>query len=263
MNDKRVATAILSAVLVIAAAGVVVFFKSSATGEYAVYPNIGGQYGGVGNNPDPHTQYITFDDGVCRMYREQPQMFENWVLAKQCPLLNPGRQARKGYCYNDALVRAAVECRASPVQTVLQPPQFLTGQVTADPLQCASLAENYDSVISQTMDVSGTEKQTISAIDPCSGANVAAQRQEYIVSIPMTDYIRTVFPGNDLSGRIAGDASGQGEVRYIRCNDGTARVIVSNVPICNTLSSNVPAYNAYTAPVVPNYPNYPNYARHN
>ena len=255
MEDKHIHAVMLAVVLLIAAAGVVVFFKTSPTGEYAVYPSIGGGYGGATEFPDPHTQFITFDEGVCRIYREQPQMFELWVMQKECRNLNPGRQARKGDCYHDALVRAATECRAYPVTTSLQLPQFLTGQITADPLQCASLAENYDVVIEQTAESSGASKQTVAIVNPCTGAAEAATRTVYTPGAPMPQYVRTAFAGNDVAGFISGDENGQGEVRYVRCNTGVAKVVVSNVPICDTMPSSNLAFQqtAFTVPITPNY----------
>lgn len=257
METKHIHAVMLAAVLLIAAAGVVVFFKSSATGEYAVYPSLGGQYGGANEFPDPHTQFITFDEGVCRIYREQPQMFELWVLEKECRELNHGRQARKADCYHDALVRAATECRAYGVTTSLSVsvPAFLTGQITADSLQCASLAENYDVVVTSTAESANTPQQTVAMVDPCTGTAQAATRLDYNPGAPMREYVRTAFAGNDVAGFIEGDESGQGEVRYVRCNDGTAKVVVSNVPICNTLPSSDLSFQqtAYTVPITPNY----------
>lgn len=256
METKHIHATMLCAVLLIAAAGVVLFFKSSATGEYAVYPSFGPAYGGASEFPDPHTQFITFDEGVCRIYREQPGMFENWVFNKACPNLNPGRQARKGDCYHDALVRAATECRALPVYTAaLQPPQFLTGQITADPLQCAALAENYDVVITSTAEAAGVPLQTVAMVNPCSGTAQPAVRLDYNPGTPMSQYIRTAFQDNDVAGFIVGGEDQQGEVQYVRCNDGTARVSVSGVPICNTLPSSDLSFQqtAYTVPITPNY----------
>ena len=234
MADYRAMTVVLAAVLLLALGGIaLVTFSPSYTGGVSAYQQVHG-FGSIENAPDPHTQYIAFDEGVCSLVQQRPVTFRTWV-DRQCETLNPGRQKRKGDCAYQAMLQGATICRAAPVFGNILPPQYLTGKVAANPLECAGLADQYDGVLQQTFDRAETPGQTVALINPCSGAEETAIRQTYSPESPLREYSRAAFDSGDIAGSITGDENGQGEVIYVRCVTGTARVTVSGTPMCNSM----------------------------
>ena len=246
MEEKHVAVLVLGAIVMIAMSGVAFFVTSPEfTGSVSTLQQMGagrthGAYsplvlgGGVRNQPDPHTQFINVDDGVCKLYLKKPVTFLTWVN-HQCRELNWGRQKREADCRYQAEIDAEIICRQVPVFANVQAPQYITGEVPANPLACASLAENYDFVLQQTMSRERPPLQTIAVIDPCTGVAGTATRMNTKDRPPVRSYTRTSFPNRDVMGEIIGASNELGQVRYLLCTDGRARVIVSGVPVCNTL----------------------------
>lgn len=252
MEDTRNTAIVLGAVLLLAAGAIAAFFLTpGTTGQISAYQQMPHQ-GGVENVPDPHTQYITFDESLCNLVLTRYATFYTWVN-HQCKELNWGRQKRQADCRYDAELKAETMCRPAPVFANVRPPRFVTGEVAVDPLGCAGLAENYDVILQSTFARAGTRAQTIAMVNPCTSAAEAATRHELSPEAPLRDYIRTFFANNDVTGMIAGDETGHGEVRYVRCNDGRARVRVSGTPICDTLSAQPASeFNAYRLPAETN-----------
>jgi hypothetical protein len=218
-------------VVLMAAAGVVVFFSSPAsTGSVTTYQPVPLQ-GGVQNRPDPGTQYLRIEAPMC----EQDLVTILTWIDFACEKANPGRVRRKADCRYKAELDLNLKCRTAPVFANIRPPRYITGEVAVDPLSCAVLAENYDFVLQQTLARSQTPQQTIAMINPCTDTAGAAMRQTLLAEAPLREYVRTAFPDGSVAGSIAGEEDRAGQVRYVRCADGTARVVVSGVPVCNTL----------------------------
>jgi hypothetical protein len=234
MGENRLGLFLLGAVLLIALAGVFTALLPAFTGQVSAYQQLRPfpEIGGVAKTPDPHTQYIVFDEGLCKRVDRQDVAFENWVI-ENCARLNPGRQKRKGDCIHDALVRAATECTPAPVFENIRPPVMLTGRIVVNPLDCANLAKNYDIIVQQTAESSFA--QTIALINPCTGSAGTAARQSISLDYPPRDFVRAAFASGDLAGHVTSQENTQGNVQYVRCIDGSARVIVSGTILCNTL----------------------------
>ncbi len=233
MEDKQIAAIVLGVVLLSAIGGLALVLGPSTTGEISSYQKLP-HYGGVSDQPDPHTQYLVIDEGVCKRVIERYTTFLSWV-DHACQELNHGRQKREADCRYQAELEAETKCRPAPVFANIRPPEFLTGMVPVDPLGCASLAENYDFVLQQTLENSEAPKQTIAMVNPCTGKAEPAQRQSLNAAGPLREYARTAFVSGDVSGYVTGETDKPGELRYTRCTLGKARVIVSGVPVCNTL----------------------------
>jgi len=234
MEDRRPAVAVFAAILLIALGSIVAFFFSgTTTGSVSTYQQVQ-HVGGVQNQPDPHTQYITIDDGMCTLVQERYVTFLTRV-DRLCQEMNHGRQKREADCRYQAELEAELKCRSAPVFENVRPPEYLTGMIPVDPLGCAVLAEEYDYVLLQTFERAGTPEQTIAMLNPCTDTAEAATRLSLDAEAPLREYVRTAFPDGSIMGNIAGEDDAPGKVRYVRCSDGTARVVVSGVPMCNTL----------------------------
>ncbi len=123
MEERNIVLMILGAVLLVAFVGMVVIFTSSTTGMYMIYPPLPME-GGIVNEPDPGTQYMVVDEGVCALARSSYSTFLSFVQ-RQCRTMNPGRQKREGDCRYQAQLDAQINCVSAPVFQTLQQPQFL------------------------------------------------------------------------------------------------------------------------------------------
>jgi hypothetical protein len=225
---------VFAAILLLALGGVgLAAMRGDLTGQVSTYQQIP-YIGGVQSAPDPHTQYFIIGDGFCDKYITNPAGALR-LIDRQCQELNHGRQKREGDCRYQAELEAELTCRPAPVFSTMEQPRYLTGMVATDPLSCAGTAENYDIVLRQAFERAKTPLQTIAVINPCTAQAEAANRQTLAVDAPLREYVRTAFVDGDVMGHIAGDEDVQGQVRYVRCNAGQARVIVSGVPVCNSL----------------------------
>lgn len=232
--ENKPAVTVFAAILFIAAAGLVAFWiNPGLTGSVTTYRQLP-LFGGAQDLPDPHVQYFPIDEGVCKLVRERYTTFLTRV-ERRCDELNPGRPKNQGLCRYQAELDADILCRPAPIFENIRPPQYITGEVAVDPLSCASLAENYDLILQQTLERADAPRQTIAMINPCSDRTEAATRQQLDVAAPLRQYARAVFPDGDVLGSTSDEANEQGEVRYVRCANGVARVIVSGVSVCNTL----------------------------
>jgi hypothetical protein len=122
MEDKSVIAMILGFVLLVAICGLVISFSPSSVGMYSVYPQAQGA--DITNYPDPHTQFVPIDDSICVLAQQRPATFESFI-ALQCKSLNPGRQARQGYCQYQAKLDAQLKCLSAPVFQNIEQPQNL------------------------------------------------------------------------------------------------------------------------------------------
>ncbi len=123
MEERSIVLMILGAVLLVAVSGLVVTLTSSTTGMYMVYPPLPLE-GGVANEPDPDTQYMVVDDGVCALAQKSQATFLSFVQ-RQCRTMNPGRVKREADCRYRAMLDAQRYCFSAPVFETLQQPQFL------------------------------------------------------------------------------------------------------------------------------------------
>ncbi len=233
MEEQHSTALVLSLISLIAVSGVIVFFSSPELTGSSTYQPIP-LAGGVKGQPDPHTQYINIDDGVCRLYVAKPVTFITW-MDHECKELNHGRQKREGDCRYQAQLEVDLKCRRAPVFENLQPPQYITGQVPVDPVSCSTLAANYDNILLQTSARERPPLQTISLINPCTGSAEAATRQAWTAIAPLRDHVRTVFSKGDTMGYVDGETNAQGNIKYVNCVNGASLVIVSGVPVCNTI----------------------------
>ncbi len=230
MEDRHVSAMLMGFVFILALSGVVVVLKSGATGNVAAYQQYP-HWGGVGETPDPSTWYVHAEDGWC-------QMDINGVMGlieRLCRKGNPGRAQKEGLCRRHAEADFVHACTPAASWESWGPPQYITGEVAIDPLGCASLAGDYDVVLQQTFEHSNVPAQTIAMVNPCSDVVEAATRYGMAGEYPMREFMRTQFSDGSVIGHSIGDENAPGSVRYVRCSDGTARVIVSGVPVCNTL----------------------------
>ncbi len=122
MEEKNIILTILGAVLLVAVGGIAIVFSSSSTGMYSVYPQSPGNQ--IVDMPDPHTQIIPIDDGVCQLARTRPATFDTFVQ-RQCDYLNPGRASRQGDCMYQSKLAVQTECLSSPVFANIQQASFL------------------------------------------------------------------------------------------------------------------------------------------
>ncbi len=123
MEDRNIVLTVIGVVLVVAVAGVAVTFTNSSTGMYMIYPPFPTE-GGIANAPDPGTQYIAIDDGMCVLALQRPATFETFVQ-RQCGYLNPGRQTNKADCMHTAKLESQLKCTMAPVFENIQQPQVL------------------------------------------------------------------------------------------------------------------------------------------
>ncbi len=123
MEDKSVMLVILGAVLIVAVGGMIVTFSAAKTGMYMIYPPLPTE-GGIVNEPDPDTQYMVVDAGVCALAQKSHSTFLSFVQ-RQCRTMNPGRAKREGDCRYQAQLDAQINCLSAPVFENLQQPQFL------------------------------------------------------------------------------------------------------------------------------------------
>jgi len=112
MEDNRVMAMILGLVLLTAVAGLVVSLSSSNTGMYSVYPQLPGNE--VINQPDPDTQYVVLDVGLCNIVRNNYASFMSFVQ-RQCTKLNPGRITGMADCRYKAQLDAQLQCLSIPM----------------------------------------------------------------------------------------------------------------------------------------------------
>jgi hypothetical protein len=232
MDPKVNGRLFLSAIALIAVVGIIMSMHVSTTGQVSAYQHIP-HSGGVQDQPDPHTLYIQIDEGVCQLVQERYTTFLTFA-EKRCREMNPGRASREASCRYHAELDAEIICRPAPVFESFAPPKYLTGEVAVDPLGCAALAENYDIVVQNTLN--DAPKQTVGIVNPCTGGVEAAVRQVFSPSGPLREYSRAAFAGGDVAGSVSSESTGDSNVRYVRCAAGAARVIVSGVSVCNTLS---------------------------
>ncbi|MEM2916149.1 MAG: hypothetical protein QXT19_02220 [Candidatus Woesearchaeota archaeon] len=123
MEERGIVLMILGVVLLVAVAGLVITLTASTTGMYMVYPPLPLE-GGIVNMPDPDTQYMVVDEGVCTLARKSPSTFLSFVQ-RQCRTMNPGRAKREGDCHYKAMLDAQLYCFSAPVFQTMQQPQFL------------------------------------------------------------------------------------------------------------------------------------------
>ena len=122
MEEKNIILTILGAVLLVAVGGMAIVFSSSSTGMYSIYPQTAGNQ--IVDMPDPHTQTIAMDEGVCQLARARPATFETFAQ-RQCDYLNPGRASRQGDCMYQAKLDAQTQCISAPVFANIQQPSYL------------------------------------------------------------------------------------------------------------------------------------------
>lgn len=229
MEDRHVSAMLMGFVFILALSGVVVVLKSGVTGHVATYQQ-NPHYGGTAGNPDPGTWYVHADESWC-------QMDITGVLGlveRLCRKGNPGRVQKEHFCRLHAEQYYIHLCTPAPSFGDTTP-RYITGEVSLDPLGCASLAGDYDVVLQQTFERSRIPAQTIAMMNPCTDVVEAATRYSMASEYPMREFARTAFADGSVLGHSIGDENAPGNVRYVRCSDGTARVIVSGVPVCNTL----------------------------
>ena len=238
MEDKKILTTVWPVAALLLFAGlIIVLAPPSNTGMYgATYQPLGN---GVQNAPDPNTQYVSIDTGLCYLFVSRPGTFFSKV-SSLCREANPGRAQKEAFCRRRAEIDASMKCITGPWGPggyseggVLEP--SVTGMVPVDPLGCARLAEQYDIVIMQTLGRAQPPKQNTAMINPCTGQAEVAERSSYSPNAPMRDYSRVNFISGAILGSVNSIEGQQGDVNYVLCADGTARVTVASVSVCNTL----------------------------
>jgi hypothetical protein len=233
-QQNRAMTMIFAGVLLLALTGVMFSsFSPDITGQVSTYQQVPLQ-GGVQNQPDPGTQYYVLNEGFCKRYATNPAGAIR-SIDRACQELNHGRQSREAACRYQAQRDAELDCRPAPVFGNVQQPMYLTGMVTNDPLGCANLAGNYDSVIQQTLERAETPAQTVPLLNPCTHEVAAASRQMFEADAPLRTYARASFADGSFTGYVQDEGDAEGDVRYVSCPDGTGRVFVSGTSVCNTL----------------------------
>ncbi len=232
MENQRILGSVLSAAAMLSFIAIIIALAPpSSTGGVTTYRELP-LYGGVQDRPDRGVQYLTIDPGLCYLYVTRPATFFAKV-DRLCQENNHGRQKNEAMCRRQADLDAQGKCITGPWR-----PGTLTGRVTGmipvDPLSCAELAANYDAVVQQTLDVFESPQQTIAMVNPCSGGAGVATRSVAAPEGPLREYARVAFPTGDVTGSVAGEDA-EGDVRYVHCADGSARVVVSGVAVCNTM----------------------------
>ncbi len=124
MESNNTVALLLGALLLVGVFGLVAMFNPSSVGLVSAYQHVQ-HTGGVEEQPDPHTQYITIDEGVCNLATQRYTTFLTWV-DHQCQELNHGRQSREASCRYHGELDAEVICRPAPVFENVRPPQYLT-----------------------------------------------------------------------------------------------------------------------------------------
>lgn len=241
MDNQRILSSVLPAIAVLAFLTIIIALAPpSSTGGVTTYREVP-LIGGVKERPDSHVQYVRIDPGLCYLYGMRPATFYAKV-DHLCQESNQGRQKNEALCRRQAELDAQGQCITGPwrpggiTDRTVDSEGRVTGMVVVDPLACADLAENYDAIVQQTVHEEA-HPQTIALANPCTNAAEVATRTAWSPESPLREYARVVFQGGDVTGSVRGGEEDQaGDVRYVRCANGEARVSVSGVAICNTLS---------------------------